>query len=257
MRLDRLFANYQLDCDFVIGATMGDACDHFQFARGQFIQENLARLLHFAQDASRDLGMKHTLTSCRRLHRCYQFLGTRVFEQIRKRPGLDHTEDLVVFKVRGQDNDPHAGCDALDLAHGCDAIHFRHEQIKQKYIGEVFFDQLESLLTILALAYHLDLCLLLQQEAQALSHYRVIIDDHNPDHRLSSNGTRTLRAVPTPGLLSSCKEPCSSSTRSCSKCSPRPWRRLGSSVLNPRPLSCMHSSIASPQGASASVITVA
>src|SRR5260370_36729546 len=236
---------------------MGDACDNFQFARGQVTQGNLARLLRFAQDASRDPGMKHTLTAGRRSHRCYQLLGTRVFEQIGKRPSLDDTEDLVVFKVRGQDNDLHAGCSALDLAHGCDAIHLRHEQIKQKRLGELFLDQLDSLLTILRFAYHLDLRLLLQQETQALSDYPVIIDDNNSDHRLSSSGTRTFRAVPTPGLLSSCKEPCSSSTRSCSKCSPRLWRRPVSSVLNPRPLSCMHSSTASPQGASVSVISVA
>src|SRR5215472_615439 len=102
-------------------------------------------------------------------HSSNQIMWIGILEQIRKGTSFDHAEDLVVFVVRGQNDDLCARRDTLDLTHCCHSVHIGHEQVEQDHIGEQISGQRDGLDAIAALAYNDDIGLLGEQKTNPLS----------------------------------------------------------------------------------------
>src|SRR5579883_970726 len=139
-------------------------------------------LLHFAQNAGRDHRMKNALAARSRPYCRYQFLRAGVLEQVRESSGFDNAEDLVVFVIRGENDDLRHRGDALDLAHCRNPIHTRHQQIEQHHVGQEAGCQGHTLYPIAALAYNLYVRLLLQQKTQSMSDHCMVIHNNYANH---------------------------------------------------------------------------
>src|SRR5579871_926276 len=151
------------------------------------------------------------------------------------------------------------------FAHGGNAIHSGHQQIKQDHIGKQACDERDALRAIFAFANDLHIRLLLQQESQSPSDDGMVVHQHNANHVFApvglsgsgSCGRDTNTRVPCPGALSRAKEPPSSCTRSRIERSPSPCCVSSVPGSKPCPLSVMVSVADRSWGVRSSVMMVA
>src|SRR5262249_44562641 len=165
----------------------------------------------------------------------------RGLRQVGERARPDRLDHPLILLERGKHDDrgaPPGGAVADGLEH-VQAACSGHDHVEQHHIGPQRPEPGDRARPVRALARHLDVLLLVQDEPQALADHVVVVDDEHPDHGRPScpAGSRTMIAAPLPGEASTWNSPPSSVTRSRISVSPIPCRSATALGSNPRPSS--------------------
>src|SRR5919202_1391196 len=141
-----------------------------------------------------------------------QLLRTHFLEYVREGAGPDRGEDVLVVVVGGEHYDVRSRGSGCQTARSLYAVHARHDQVHQRYVGRVLAREPDSLLPGVCFGDHDDVALRLEERPHPLAYQRVVVDQQN-GYRLAhaslssslnapSNGQTQTTRVPSPGALS-------------------------------------------------------
>src|SRR5947209_8568069 len=152
--------------------------------------------------------------------------------------GAKRLQDVVLFRVHGEQNDFCTRRDPVNLSDRSDAVHDRHCQIEDRDIGLILLRQTNSLEAVGSFSHNLEV-LAFEKHADALAYYGMIVCKNDCGHCQISSGISIVKSVPRSPLRPRRMMPPRAATRSRISVRPRPGRRLrNSSVLsNPIPSS--------------------
>ncbi len=170
-----------------------------------------------------------------------KLLARRALKQIALRARLHRAEDTLVGVERREDDHPHVDALRVQRFERLDAIHFRHFQIEQQHVRGDLPELRDDFAPIRRRADDLEIGLRAQNGDQTVAHDRVIVGDEDADaHNADSNGTITVKTVPSPGTLHTSSVPPISRARSFKPTNPkRPF--ASASVSKPCPSSSISS----------------
>src|SRR6266540_5671258 len=152
----------------------------------------------------------------------HQFIHLHIFQDIRDCACFQGGKDVYIFMVRSQYYDLCARTDLSDSAGSLDAVHARHNQIKQDDIRDQLRNKRKCLLPGSRLSDHMKIWDRFQIGSNTVTDHFVVINDENTGamyHNMfllchtatsfifswsrycSLMGTWTITRVPCPGAL--------------------------------------------------------
>lgn len=104
-----------------------------------------------------------------------------ILEQVSPRASLQGALNLDVSRVGGEHDDAGIGEFPENGDHGIQAIHFRHLQVHEGYVGMVLAKLLDRLTPIRSFANELHIRLTTDEPGDSFSQDRMVVDRQNPN----------------------------------------------------------------------------
>src|SRR5215472_8313891 len=234
VRLDGALADEEPVGDLRVREPRGDQRQHLPLALRQLLEHArvaTARwvLHHPLDEPPRHGGRQQHVSGRRRAHAGDDFLRVRMLEQEPAGARGERVEDVPVQVVGRQDHDPGRRLhpDADQAPRGLDPVHARHADVHEDDVGAEPAHRLDRLDAVCGLAHDLDVRLGVQEQAEAGSDHRVVVDDDDADRhgdQASCPGAGRVATTwnPPPATGPASRLPPNSATRSRIPIRPRP-----------------------------------
>jgi uncharacterized protein YkwD len=186
MRLDRLLADVEPTRDRLVRQTGRDEGEHLALPRAESIGGRPARATVLGQQGARGAWRQRGVPRSRVADGAYDVLGFSVLEQVADRTGFERVMDPLVLAERRQHDDPRGGQRRQELAGRDDAVHPQHRQIHQHDVGTVLEGRRSGRVTVVDGCDDAKVLSTGEQVGQAMPDERVIVNEQDADHVLTS-----------------------------------------------------------------------